>query len=72
MLDSRTALQIQVRISAFSQFNNLLFAGEGQFLGERRPQIAFKELDVPSIATLEAGVNAVHVAEYSDGGESGL
>ena len=72
MLNRRTALKIQVCVSAFGQFNNLLFTGKRQVFAERGFQVAFQKADVPSLTLLEAGVNAVHECECSDGGESGL
>jgi hypothetical protein len=53
MLNGGTALQIQVRITPFGQFNNLLFISEGQALAERGPQVALKEGGVPSFAVLK-------------------
>ena len=54
MLNGGAALQIQVRISPLSQFNNLLFTDERQALAKRGLQVALKEADVPPFAALES------------------
>jgi len=72
VLNSRTALKVQIGVPSFGHFDEFVFAGERRCLSQRRPQIALKELDVPSLTALEAGVHARHEAEYSDGGKSGL
>jgi len=72
VLNSRTTLKVQISFPSFGHFDEFVFAGERHCPSQRRLQIAFKELDVPSITVLEAGGHARHGAEYSDGGESGL
>lgn len=72
VLNSRTALKVQISFPAFGQLDDFFFACERHCLSQRRLQIAFKELDVPSLTALEAGIHARHGGEYSGGGESGL